>query len=212
MSIPANLTIPSVPPDFDEKLAPSYASAAYWDDRYLKSLTPFDWYQTWGDLLPIVEPLYRGSRSVLNIGCGNSPMAVQMGVFFETVVNIDISPVAIDLMARKCRSLKNLRWYVMDCTALTFAASSFDCVFDKGTCDAVLCDENGIELVGKTLKEAHRVLKPDHYFFEITYAKPEMRVELFSSYHIDWKMLTPVAVENKVRNVWNWVYIFKKNP
>jgi ubiquinone/menaquinone biosynthesis C-methylase UbiE len=211
MSNPPNLAIPAVPPDFDQKSAPSYATAAYWDERYSKSLVPFDWYQTWGDLLPIVEPLYRGARNALNVGCGNSPMAVQMGVFFENVVNIDISPVAIDQMARKCRTLENLHWHVMDCTALKFSTSSFDCVFDKGTCDALLCDTNGIELIRKTLAEAHRVLKPNHYFFEITYAQPEMRLELFKSYTIDWTMLPPVTLENKVRNVWNWVYIFRKN-
>jgi ubiquinone/menaquinone biosynthesis C-methylase UbiE len=48
----------------------------------------------------------------------------------------------------------------MDARNLKFPSNSFDCVIDKGTCDAMFCDpKNGKKLVTKIMAEAVRVMK-----------------------------------------------------
>ena len=50
----------------------------------------------------------------------------------------------------------------MDARTLTFEDDSFDCVIDKGTCDAMLCDTaTGTDNVYKIVVEASRILRSD---------------------------------------------------
>ena len=190
---------------------PDYGSAEYWDDRY--SLVPqlFDWYQTWDDLMAIIGGYFHGNEIVINVGCGNSPMAVEMAETFHTVVNMDISSVVIDQMEEKFKDISNIIWFTMDCTDMPFDDETFDCAFDKGTIDALLCGPNSTEMVAMTLWEVHRTLIPGGYFFEITYGTPDTRVPLFTSMELDWTLLEPVEIQNPDRqDSVHYIYIFQK--
>jgi SAM-dependent methyltransferase len=194
--------------DGDE--GPDYGKADYWDDRYLHNREPFDWYQTWEHLHPLLGPFFDGTELVLNIGCGNSPMAVDMGSNFLAVANIDISSVVIEQMESAYQDHQNLLWFTMDCTDLDFEDEMFDVAFDKGTIDALFCGFDAIQKVRKTLAEVHRVLKPDGLFFEITYGKPENRMPTFEGFGLDWMIHDPVPIRNAERGAWHWIYIFEK--
>lgn len=61
---------------------------------------------------------------------------------YESIVNTDYSSVIIELMAKRCESLKNMTWLTMDINDLQFEPESFECVLEKGTLDALLVDEN----------------------------------------------------------------------
>ena len=190
---------------------PDYGSAVYWDNRYTICPQMFDWYQSWGDLMQTIAPFFEGDEIVLNIGCGNSPMAVEMADTFETVVNIDISSVVIDQMESLHSDINNIIWLTMDCTHLEFDDGVFDYAFDKGTIDALMCGEDSTENVNKTLSEAHRVLSPGGLFFEITYGRPENRMRLFESAGLDWKLHPPLLLEDQENpDSSHFLYIFEK--
>lgn len=190
---------------------PDYGSAVYWDNRYTICPQMFDWYQSWGDLMQTIAPFFDGDEIVLNIGCGNSPMAIEMADTFETVVNIDISSVVIEQMESLHSDITNIIWLTMDCTQLEFDDGVFDYAFDKGTIDALMCGEDSAENVNKTLSEAHRVLSPGGLFFEITYGRPENRLRLFESTGLDWKLHPPLILENQENpDSSHFLYIFEK--
>jgi SAM-dependent methyltransferase len=198
--------------DEDSGTAPDYGSMEYWDDRYARWPDPFDWSQTWSHLNSLLAPFFDGRELVLNVGCGNSPMAVDMSASFHTVVNIDISTVVIAQMERDNQDKSNIIWLTMDCTRMDFEDDTFDVAFDKGTIDALLCGDSAIDKVGRTLAEIHRVLRPCGVFFEITHGKPDVRVELFNDYELGWTLHEPVPIRSPENSGWHFIYIFEKHP
>lgn len=56
-----------------EESTQSYSEQWYWDNRYTNESEPFDWYQKYSSLAPLIN-LYVPLRNhpVLVIGCGNS--------------------------------------------------------------------------------------------------------------------------------------------
>jgi ubiquinone/menaquinone biosynthesis C-methylase UbiE len=199
--------------ELDPEDSPNYGEAAYWDERYTLCPNPFDWYQEWDSLDRVLGPFFDGSEIVLNVGCGNSRMAIEMGKKFSTVVNIDISSVVIERMEEENRSSENLLWFVMDCMDMSFDDEMFDIAFDKGTFDALLCGPDSIRKVRQTCLEIYRVLGPGGLFFEITYGSPSSRVSMFENFEIPWKMHSPIPILNPSRGQSvHWIYIFEKLP
>jgi SAM-dependent methyltransferase len=210
---PPDVDCEQAPPEEEEDSAddhPDYGSAEYWDQRYAESFHPFDWYQSWPRLAPLLGPFFSGTELALNIGCGNSPMAVDLGSVFLAVANIDISSVVIEQMRTAFQDHENLLWFTMDCTRMVFDDELFDVAFDKGTFDALFCGPGAYQKIGDTLEEIYRVLRPGGLFFEITYGKPEARMETFNSYELDWTLHEPVPVKNIETGGWHWIYIFQK--
>ena len=56
----------------------AYGEPWYWDNRYSNEPGPFDWYQKYLTLAPIINLYVPPSHPVLVVGCGNS------GTFFFT--------------------------------------------------------------------------------------------------------------------------------
>ncbi|KAJ0092742.1 hypothetical protein Patl1_24781 [Pistacia atlantica] len=81
----------------------AYGESWYWDNRYSHESGPFDWYQKYPALAPLIN-LYVPHRHqrILVVGCGNSAFGEGMvDDGYEDVVNIDISTVVIEAMQRK---------------------------------------------------------------------------------------------------------------
>jgi SAM-dependent methyltransferase len=204
---------PAPPPDATAEVdrgAAHYADPAYWEERYELFRFTFDWYHNWDELQPVIGHFFCGAEFVLHLGCGTSPLGADVAPFFRSVVNIDISTVAIRRMAAAHASRSNVSWLVMDCTQLAFRSSLFDVVFDKGTLDALFCGADGLRKAGLTLSEVHRVLRPGGLFFEITYGAPEYRLRAFNQVGLAWELLEPITVENAERDTVHWIYVFRK--
>jgi SAM-dependent methyltransferase len=93
----------------------SYSEQWYWDDRYKNESEPFDWYQKYSPLAPLIN-LYVPQRNqrVLVIGCGNSAFSEGMvDDGYEDVVSIDISSVVIDTMIKKYSDRPQLKCNVV---------------------------------------------------------------------------------------------------
>jgi hypothetical protein len=50
----------------------AYGEAWYWDERYRKEAGPFDWYQRYPALAPLLGVYVARRQRLLLVGCGNS--------------------------------------------------------------------------------------------------------------------------------------------
>ncbi|KAL6900890.1 hypothetical protein ACP4OV_005566 [Aristida adscensionis] len=161
----------------------AYGEAWYWDERYRKEAGPFDWYQKYAALAPLLRLYLATHHRLLLVGCGNSgesvnPAAPQpaspgppRGVFgenmvddgYQDIVNIDISPVHLKM------DVKNMS---------DFESDSFDAVIDKGTLDSIMCGQNSQENATKMLEEVDRILKENGVYILITYGDPSYRLRV----------------------------------
>ncbi|GKV06856.1 hypothetical protein SLEP1_g18679 [Rubroshorea leprosula] len=140
----------------------AYGETWYWNNRYANESGPFDWYQKYPSLAPLIR-LYvpHNHQRILVVGCGNSAFSEGMvDDGYEEVVNVDISSVVIKAMQNKYQSRPQLKYVEMDVRDMgTFEAGSFDAVIDKGTLDSILCGNNSRGNATRMLEEVGRVLK-----------------------------------------------------
>merc|ERR1712226_296949 len=87
---------------------------------------------------------------------------------YRKITNIDISTAAVEKMAKMYGEL-NLRWEVMDATAMTFADDHFNVAIDKGTVDAMMCDGTGVAQVSAMTAEIWRTLRPGGIFLLVSH-------------------------------------------
>lgn len=161
----------------------SYQSAEYWNSRYVKAgATLFDWYVDFEGLRALIEEHCALEGPVLNLGCGNSSLGIDLfDTGFQHVTNMDISDVLIAQMRERYSEKKyaSVAWDAMDAQALGYADASFDLVLDKGTLDAVICDQNSGEILYNVFAECSRVLKPGGVLLVVTHGAPADRTCYF---------------------------------
>ncbi|XAR56944.1 Endothelin-converting enzyme 1 [Bertholletia excelsa] len=158
----------------------SYGEPSYWDNRYAHEPGPFDWYQNYPSLAPLLRLYVPRHHRVLVVGCGNSAFSEEMvDDGYGDVVNIDISSVVIDAMQKKYCHCQQLQYIKMDVREMSaFQTGSFDAVIDKGTLDSLLCGCNSQVNATKMLEEVGRVLKEKGVYIVITYGAPIYRLSL----------------------------------
>ncbi|OMO58529.1 Methyltransferase type 11 [Corchorus olitorius] len=159
----------------------AYGEPSYWDNRYAQEAAPFDWYQKYPALAPLLH-LYVPHRHhrILVIGCGNSVFSEDMVKDgYQDIVNVDISSVVIQAMQSKYSDSQHLKYIEMDVRDMNpFQPDSFDAVIDKGTLDSILCGNNSRQNATQMLKEVWRVLKDKGVYILITYGAPVYRLGL----------------------------------
>ena len=194
--------------DFEN--APEYGNANYWDERYFKNPEPFEWYMGWNSFKEHIIPFISNKKNCLVLGCGNSPMSYDISLDgFEKVISIDISLVSIELMKNKYNSNKNLEWYQMDCSKLTFDDNYFDFIIDKGTFDALSCSTEGTNIISESMKEIYRVLKTKGIFVEISYGRPSQRFLSMRKNELNLK-IHPIVNLGLIGKSSHYFYIFEK--
>ncbi|KAI7872481.1 S-adenosyl-L-methionine-dependent methyltransferase [Spinellus fusiger] len=163
----------------------AYKSQAYWEERYQKEdeQTTFDWFKTYEELKPLLQ-LPNKEVSILMLGCGNSTLGEDMyNDGYKNITNIDYSKTVIDTMKKRCAHQPEMKWLEMDIRDLQFSDCSFDVVIDKGTMDALMCDqgdvwdpsEDLIREVKAEVDQVERVLKVGGVFLYITFGQPHFR-------------------------------------
>jgi len=197
----------------------AYGEAWYWDKRYAHEPGPFDWYQSYSAMAPLINlylPRSHRHHRILVVGCGNSAFSEGMvDDGYEEVISIDISSVVIEAMQKKHSDRPQLTYMKMDVRDMSaFPTGSFDAVIDKGTLDSLLCGHNSQLNAGKMLEEVWRVLKDKGVYILITYGAPTYRLRLLrdsglwtiklhvieklvsseSSEHSIWKLTDPLPL------------------
>ncbi|XP_059289453.1 uncharacterized protein LOC132042966 [Lycium ferocissimum] len=159
----------------------AYGESWYWDKRYTdEAAGPFDWYQKYPSLKPLLNLYVPHNYRVLIVGCGNSAFSEGMvDDGYEDVVNVDISSVVIEAMQKKYSDRPQLKYMKMDTRDMScFEGGSFDGVVDKGTLDSILCGQSSQQNAAKMLSEVGRVLKDKGVYILITYGTPVFRLPL----------------------------------
>ncbi|KAK6500459.1 hypothetical protein TWF481_010802 [Arthrobotrys musiformis] len=144
--------------------APSFGEKSYWDTRFTKNPSPFDWLVPAGatsflsaiqsSLSTITTSSSADSPRILHIGCGTSSLSFQLKNFVKDpkqIYNIDFSSIAIEAGESKDGSMN---WKTLDLLStkqiLDFrksvifegAEGGFGLIIDKSTADAIACAED----------------------------------------------------------------------
>lgn len=156
-----------------------YSKKSFWNERFEKSDSNFDWYADWEQLEKYFKVFLTQDSTILMVGCGNSKMSSQMYKSnFKNITNIDISDVVIGKMQKQFPEMK---WIEMDATKMGFEDNSFDCAIDKGTLDAIMCG-NDPSPPAHMIREMHRVTKKGGHYCIITHGEPESRLDYFEKF------------------------------
>ncbi|XP_038881149.1 EEF1A lysine methyltransferase 4 isoform X1 [Benincasa hispida] len=204
-----------------ETCTQAYGEPSYWDNRYSNESGPFDWYQKYHSLAPLINLYVSRHHRILAVGCGNSAFSEGMvDDGYVDVVNVDISSVVIEAMQKKYCNRPQLKYMTMDVRNMSaFEICSFDAVLDKGTLDSLLCGNNSRENATRMLEEVWRVLKENGVYIlvnsVVTYGAPTYRLSLLKrsfsliKLHVTekyvsekrtdppkWDLLKPVPLDN----------------
>ncbi|XXG59575.1 hypothetical protein AAC387_Pa04g1635 [Persea americana] len=119
---------------------------------------------------------------------------------YEDIMNIDISPVAIDMMRKKYENIPHLKYMQMDVRDMSFFPDeSFDSVIDKGTLDSLMCGTTAPISVSQMLGEVSRLLKPGGVYMLITYGDPTVRIPHLNRQGYGWKIILHIICEFLLR-------------
>lgn len=144
-----------------DEVGRAYASSEYWEERY-QSGHNLAWYYDFECLQPLIETCIPEIGSVLEIGCGDSPLVASLERRSLELVGIDFSKTIIDGLVKQQKGKHDakVRYVHMDARKMSLNDEQFDFIVDKGTIDAMLCDsEKGFENVRCILTECLRVMK-----------------------------------------------------
>mmetsp|Transcript_93263 Transcript_93263/g.237264 ORF Transcript_93263/g.237264 Transcript_93263/m.237264 type:complete len:281 (-) Transcript_93263:64-906(-) len=158
---------------------------AYWDNRFSEDAADgetFDWLFDYASLRGFLREYIPQHADVLQVGCGNSDLAVEWCKDGHTggLVNVDNSAYVIDMLrAQQDDSLPNLRYVLGDVRCLSeddFPSESFDAVLDKATFDCIACNPENQKDLEDMLLSIFRVLRPGGVYLLISCGDPESRL------------------------------------
>ncbi|KAJ1798279.1 hypothetical protein LPJ59_002601 [Coemansia sp. RSA 2399] len=163
-----------------------YGTKAYWQQRYMQEPDScFDWFKTYKELEPLFSKhIATKDARILMLGCGNSTLSRDMyAAGYQNIVNADYSDVVIEQMRQRTIHMDKMTWEVMDVREMPLADGSISTAIDKGTLDALMCDNGDVwepsaelcENVGREINEVERVLAPGGKFIWITFGQPHFR-------------------------------------
>jgi len=192
---------------------PQYDDKEYWDLRYERDPESFEWFQPWSRIKSKVIQYLQKDGQVLNVGCGNSTLPIEMlSDFNGTITNIDFSSVVINQMKKQYESEKRLVWVNGDCMSTPFENESFDFVIEKGTIDSFVCTLESTKKIPKIIEEIYRVMKHKAYLIVISYGTPSTRNTFFKSSQFDWCLQEVKEIEKiNEPGTFHYVYIWQKN-
>ena len=172
-----------------------YGLQDYWDKRYSKELTAFDWLFSWPDLSKLIRSLVPDrDAKILLVGCGNAPFSPDMYTDggYHGMINTDISKVVI---AQQQRNYPEQTWQVVDATDMPYENDSFPMVIDKSLIDTLLCAKNSLKMVRKMLNEIYRVMEPGGRFVTFSlHSLEEVVIHYDGNY--DGKRTDPYPLRN----------------
>lgn len=162
-----------------------YRSQEYWEQRYKLDLRPsYEWFLNYSQVKPLISPFIEAQSRILDVGCGNSLLAVELSRDgFSNVLSIDYASSAIQ---RAQEQHPELQWLHQDVRAmLQVESASVDLAFDKGTFDALFSEDGSpwepsecvLRDVAAGLGEVWRVLRPGGTFVCVSLGQPHFRLK-----------------------------------
>ncbi|KAM0531466.1 hypothetical protein ACHAP9_006197 [Verticillium nonalfalfae] len=179
------------------------AHPEFWDERYstAEADTPtHEWFRTFDELLPFLEPNLFGSRGpltnpkILHLGSGDSTIPRDLAERgYNDQLCVDFSNVVVDLMSKRHSDIKGIEWRLLDvCNMDSVPSGSIDVAFDKGTLDAMIHGspwsppQDVVEKTAAYIQEVSRVLKNDGVFLYVTYRPQHFIMPRLNCPGVDW--------------------------
>lgn len=173
---------------------PDYSSPPLWEARYASNNNSngaqqpqqLEWYASYGDLSSYLRPYLRPGDNdfeILVAGCGTSLMPADLYAGgCQNISAIDASPSAVEWQAQR---FPDVDFSVMDACSMgeDIPEECFDCIIEKATSDALLCDADErcrVQRFSSFLSEAARVLKPGGVLLSISCLPPQQRLPLLN--------------------------------
>lgn len=189
-----------------------YYEKDFWDQRYEKDSSTFDWYFPFYKFQSYVVKYVQGRDLALDIGCGTSTLASDLSYSgFKKIYGIDISSNAISSMKEKYASNTDITWIVGNCIAIK-SEKKFDAIFDKGTMDCLLSSGDQ-KLASRELLEISRILKVGGCFFLVSTGYPKIRKNLFKDPTLKLSLIHTKKFEidlGKDKTCFYFLYILQK--
>lgn len=173
-----------------------YLEPEYWEKRFLSEGT-YEWLADYRALKREFDMVLAKESCVLNIGCGNSDLAVEMHRDgYKRVTSIDLSLNVIEKMKAK-HTDDGLSWTQMNMLEMEFTDCVFDAAIDKATMDVLQTDnqdpwnpcQEAVERVDRFYSEVGRVLKPGGILLQVSFEQPHFRKKLIPD-GFDWRYRT----------------------
>jgi len=60
----------------------AYGDETYWDTRYSQDVGPFDWYQRYAGMAPLINMYLPKEGNLLMVGCGNAGLLLDHSISF----------------------------------------------------------------------------------------------------------------------------------
>lgn len=64
----------------------NYFDEAYWNNRYTRDSGPFDWYQHYRGIAPLIKMYAKTTDEVLMVGCGSARTRSILSLFFFQIL------------------------------------------------------------------------------------------------------------------------------
>ena len=155
-----------------------YYEKDFWDQRYEKDCSTFEWYFPYYKMKSYVSKFVQGRDFALDIGCGTSSLASDLSYEgFKKIYGLDFSSNAISSMKERYSSNTDITWIVANCVAIK-SEKKFDAIFDKGTMDCLLSSGDQ-RLALRELFEISQILKVGGCFFLVSSGFPKTRTYMF---------------------------------
>ncbi|KAL3320123.1 Methyltransferase-like protein 13 [Cichlidogyrus casuarinus] len=177
------------------KVEGQFTSREYWNQFFKKQIGSFEWYGSYWDHVELFSKYCRKSDAVLILGCGNSDIGLEIaknnGV--SCSVNVDFDVNVIRQMkqkhANKIKSLDSkLIYEVADVLKLnddiknSNLATSYQCIVDKGTFDALYSEDSILPKLEKMLDIIDELLSTVGRYVVITLAQSHILDALCDSF------------------------------
>ena len=189
--------VPFVPKSMEY---PNYSEREFWRIRYDNIDGPFEWYDDYETLSPLIKQLNLQKRSIiLHVGIGNSEFSEKMyDDGYKKQYNIDYSRNVIHYMKQRNKRLRSsMIFETMNVLDLDYEDNQFDVIFDKAVFDCVLCGIDADTKANIFMNEIYRVLKPKGYFFLVSNSNPESRLKYLQKSNLKYDIFIHIITNDK---------------
>merc|ERR1712032_1785864 len=204
-----------------EELTPSkLGTKEYWEEAYNKEVENFaeigDPGEAWFgeeaaarmvNWLADHPELVAADAEVLDVGCGNGLLTVDLAKEGFQVVGVDYCAAAIKLAKQECDILEELS--TSQCTALK---KTYDVVVDKGTFDAISLGERAFEDKKRYIRNMGGLLKPGGLLLitSCNWTEDELRAQFSEVFLQKYVLPTPSFTFGGVRGNTVTAVVFQK--
>lgn len=160
----------------------------------------YDWlmeYNSTNKNKPSLKPLIkeeldkRKGGKILILGCGNSTLSYDLHIDgYGPVVSVDYSQTIIDILKERHSSQSGMVFIRADIKNMSsLEDGSFSTIIDKGTLDAIFCDNSSLWDPSTTVRndikscvaEIQRLMSEDSIFISVSFGQPHFRLPLLQS-------------------------------